>query len=84
MDGQLELTFYNNRLMAAQFTTLKGQEYLDALRERNRVPGRSGEEIVLDHHTKLRFDSSSDGNVRFSWIDAKLWAEWMKWAYAHG
>lgn len=82
--GQLELTFYNNHLMAVQFTTTKGKEYLDLLRRRSKVPSKPSEEIVLDRHTKFRFDANSDGTVRFSWFDAKLWAEWMKWAYAYG
>jgi hypothetical protein len=84
ISGQLELTFYNSRLMEVRFTTTKGSEYLDLLRAHSKVPRKATEEIVLDRHTKFRFDTNSDGTVRFSWFDAKLWSEWLKWAYAYG
>jgi hypothetical protein len=84
ISGKLETTFYDGRLMAVRFTTTKGTEYLDLMRARSSVPTRATEEIVLDRHTKVRFDTNADGTVRFSWFDAKLWADWLKWAYAYG
>jgi len=84
IEGRLRLTFYNGRLMEAQFSTLKGQEFMSALRAENgRMPEKPASEIVTDVRTKFRFDTEPGGTTRFTWYDPKLENEWNKWVAEH-
>ena len=83
ISGRLKLTFYNDRLMEAQFSTSSGRVYLNALSGHSTMPQRSAEEIVVDHRTRFRFDIDSNGDYRFTWYDPKLESEWLKWASAY-
>jgi hypothetical protein len=78
--GQLKLSFYNGRLMEAQFSPQKGNDYMATLREQHlKAPQKPGEEIVTDRRTRLRFDVGADGSTFFTWYDPKLENEWKKW-----
>lgn len=78
--GELRLTFFNGRLMAARFSTRKGNDYIAALRaENSKVPPKPSTEIITDVRTKFRFDVSAEGNTVFTWYDPKLDAEWTEW-----
>ena len=80
IDGRLKLTFYNDRLMSTEFSTASGQEFLAKLRERGgKVPADARKEVIVDRHTRLRYDIDPDGTYRFSWTDAKLEDEWLEW-----
>jgi hypothetical protein len=83
VQGELKFTFYNNRLMEVQFSTMRGREYLEALRQHFTVPAGPSKEIVIYRQTKFRFDVGQDGIYHFIWFDAYLQAEWLKWAYAY-
>lgn len=84
MPGQLKLTFYNERLMEVQFSTAKGHEYLETLRQHSKVPLGPAQEIVVDRHTRFRFDADPDGTYRFTWYDSNLEGEWRSWTYKFG
>jgi len=80
IDGHLKLTFYNDRLMSADFSTLKGHEYIASLRLRQeKVPENAGEEITTDRRTGFRYYLDPDSAFRFTWYDKKLEAEWADW-----
>ena len=83
--GDLELTFYNDRLMSTEFSTKDGRDFLAALREqRGKVPRVvASEEVVSNGRTKLRYYIDNDGTFRFLWSDPKLEDEWHKWIAAH-
>lgn len=79
-DGTLKLTFYNSRLMTAEFSTRSGLEYLASLRQKHvPVSAEPRKEVDLDRHTTFRYDIDQDGIYRFNWTDARLQAEWLKW-----
>ena len=80
IDGRLRFTFYNGRLMEAQFSPQKGDDYMAALRnEKAMVPQKPAEEVVTDRRTRFRFDVGPNGSISFTWYDPKLEAEWKKW-----
>jgi hypothetical protein len=82
--GDLELTFYNNRLMSTEFSTKNGRDFLAVLREQHgNVPKVASEEVVSNGRTKLRYYIDKDGTFRFVWSDPKLDDEWRKWIAAH-
>src|SRR5436190_3004259 len=67
VEGRLKLTFYNNRLMSAEFSTKNGGDYLSALREsRINVPAEARKETTVDRRTRFRYDTDGDGTFRFS------------------
>jgi hypothetical protein len=82
--GHLRLTFYNDRLMEADFSPENEERYLTALRSQNsKVPGKPAEEVVLDRRTKFRFDAGPEGKLFFTWYDPKLENEWNDWVAKH-
>ena len=83
ISGQLKLTFYNDRLMEVQFSTINGRAYLEALRTHSKTPARPSEEIISGGRTRLRFDVDPDGSYLFTWYDPKLQIEWLRWVAAY-
>jgi hypothetical protein len=84
IEGHLTLTFYNDRLMEAEFITTKGSEYMAALKKNGQqVPTKWGQGIRFDRSTEFRFYTDPDGSYRFLWIDPTLQAEWYKWVAKH-
>jgi hypothetical protein len=80
IEGRLKLTFYNDRLMSAEFSTGRGREYLEALRQqRIKVPADVNRDTIVDRRTKFRYDTYPTGMFRFSWTDPQLENEWHKW-----
>ena len=80
IDGRLDLTLYNDRLMSAQFSTRNGHEFLAKLKEEHvKTPANSGNEIEIDRRTKFEYYIDSDGTFRFLWTDPKLESEWNEW-----
>ncbi|HWR34949.1 MAG TPA: hypothetical protein VN622_03640 [Clostridia bacterium] len=80
VEGCLKLTFYNDHLMSAEFSTESGGEYLRALKEaRINVPAEDRKETTVDRRTTFRYDTDADGTFRFSWTDPMLENEWLKW-----
>ena len=78
--GSLKLTFYNDRLMSTEFSTVHGREYLAALRQQQgKVPATAREEVVTKRRTKLRYYIDPGGTYRFLWSDPKLEEEWNQW-----
>ena len=80
VEGNLSLIFYDERLMAAEFSTTKGREYMTVLtRQHRQVPNNPGKDITVDRRTKFRYDINTDGTLRFTWTDPKLEDQWLKW-----
>ncbi|MDQ1451876.1 MAG: hypothetical protein QOK38_1742 [Acidobacteriaceae bacterium] len=83
ISGSLKLTFYNDRLMSTEFSTVKGGEYLAALRQHGKVPSAVGVVIVPSGRTRLRYYVDPGGSFRFLWSDWKLEDEWSQWISDH-
>jgi len=82
--GSLKLIFYNDRLMTTEFSTARGSEVISALRTHGiATPSLPGREVTLDRRTSFRYYLDADRKYRFSWTDAKLEAEWLKWIQKH-
>lgn len=80
VEGNLKLVFYNNQLMATEFVTLHGADFISAMqRQPDAVPDKPRVEINLDRRTRFRYDIDSGGAYHFSWRDAKLEDEWRSW-----
>jgi hypothetical protein len=80
IEGTLKFTFYNDRLMETQFSTPQGPDFLRALRPQySMLPQKPAEEVLADRHTKLRFDSGTNGSLIFTWYDSGLQKEWRNW-----
>jgi len=84
IDGHLELTLYNDRLMTAEFSTAHGQEYIVAMKkEHKKVPEHACEKITVDRRTTFQYFADPDGRFRFDWTDRKLEKEWLNWEMEH-
>jgi hypothetical protein len=78
--GSLKLTFYNDRLMSTEFSTVKGREYLAVLQQQHgKVPSSANKEIVTNGRTKFGYYVDPGGLFRFLWSDPKLDDEWNQW-----
>ena len=84
IEGNLTLTFYNDRLLSTEFSTAKGLEYLVALRQQhNKMPTAAREEVITSGRTRFRYFIDADGTYRFLWFDPKLEDEWLRWVWQH-
>jgi hypothetical protein len=80
IDGYLTLTFYNNELMAVDFSTTRGMDYLATMKQSGqRIPTRPREEVTNDRRTRFRYDVDPGGTFRFHWVDPKIEEKWTKW-----
>src|SRR4051794_37531300 len=79
-DGLLRLTFFNDRLMTAEFFPIDGSVYLSALRKQARgFPTGPKEQTVLSRRTSFSYYADPGGNMRFVWEDPKLAKDWQDW-----
>jgi hypothetical protein len=82
--GRLRLTFYDGRLMQAEFETRDGDAFNAALaNEGSGVPRSAGNEVITDVRTRLRRDMAQDGSTVFTWYDPKLQNQWKEWVSSH-
>jgi hypothetical protein len=78
--GKLRLTFYNNRLMTAEFWPSDGKTYLAALRGTGQqLPTASGQHIKVGRGTDFCYYADADGTFHFIWEDPTLTQEWLNW-----
>ena len=78
--GLLRLTFYNNRLMTAEFWPKDETGYVEALR-RQGIPAPSSPSIEVEVGRRTRFSYYTDprGRTRFVWEDIALSKEFSDW-----
>ncbi len=82
--GNLKLTFFNDRLMSAQFSPLDGVAYGNTLRQRMKsIPTVPGAETVISRHTLCKYYIDADGAYRFLWEDQNLMREWEDWIWKY-
>jgi hypothetical protein len=80
VSGQLELTFYNGRLMEAQFTPTESERYFNLLSERSgKLPEAPGKPKRISAEVSLRYYRGADGSVRFRWEYLPVSKEWQDW-----
>ncbi len=83
VDGELTLTFYNDRLMSTSFKA-SCDNYITALKSHGvEMPPHVGAEMKYDRRTKFRYDEQQD-NCRFLWVDPVLEKEWADFSQQHG
>ena len=80
VSGQLELTFYNDRLMQAQFTPNESERYFRLLSERlGKLPEAAGKPKRISAEVSLSYYRDADGSVRFYWDYLPVSKEWQDW-----
>lgn len=82
VDGELTLTFFNDRLMMSSFNA-NCEQYMGALRGRDvTLPMEPSRDVTLDLRTRFRYYQQGT-NCRFQWTDPVLEQEWTDWSKAH-
>jgi hypothetical protein len=78
--GKLELTFYNDRLMAAQFMPSESERYFKLLSEHlGKLPEAAGKQKQISADVSLSYYRDADGSVRFYWNYMPVSKEWNDW-----
>ena len=78
--GQLELTFYNDRLMNARFTPSESERYFGLLSQRfGKLPKDPGTPQRISAEVALTYYRDPDGNIRFYWDYLPVSNEWKDW-----
>jgi hypothetical protein len=80
VSGQLELTFYNDRLMDAQFTPSEPERYSRLLSKHlGKLPETPGQPQRMSAEVSLTYYRDTNGNVRFYWDCLPVSKEWKDW-----
>ena len=78
--GQLELTFYNDRLMEAQFVPNESERYFKLLSDRlGKLPEAPGKQRQISAEVSLSYYRDAGGSVRFYWEFLPVSKEWHDW-----
>jgi len=78
--GQLELTFYNDRLMDAQFIPSESARYFGLLSQRlGRLPESPGKSQRISAEVTLTYFRDPNGSIRFKWDYLPVSQEWKDW-----
>ncbi len=78
--GQLELTFYNDRLMEAQFMPNESERYFRLLSKRlGKLPEAPGKPKRISAEVSLTYYRDVGGSVRFYWDYLPVSKEWDDW-----
>jgi hypothetical protein len=78
--GQLELTFYNDRLMEAKFTPNESGRYFRLLAQRlGKLPQNPGQPQGISADVSVSHYRDQDGSVRFYWDYLPVEKEWKDW-----
>ena len=82
--GQLELTFYNDRLMEAQFVPNESERYFKLLSDRlGKLPEAPGKQRQISAEVSLSYYRDAGGSVRFYWEFLPVSKEWHDWVSMH-
>lgn len=78
--GQLELTFYNDRLMDAKFVPFESEQYFGLLSQRlGKLPKDPGAAQRISAEVALTYYRDPDGSIRFYWDYLPVSREWKDW-----
>ena len=78
--GRLELTFYNDRLMEAQFTPNDPERYFQRLSKSIRDWGSEpGKPRNISPEVTLTYYRDAGGGIRFIWTYLPISKEWDDW-----
>jgi hypothetical protein len=78
--GQLELTFFNDRLMDAQFIPSESERYFRLLSQLlGKLPENPGTPKRISAEVALTYYHDPDGSMRFYWDYLPLSKEWKDW-----
>jgi hypothetical protein len=78
--GQLELTFYNDRLMEAQFIPSESERYFGLLSQRlGKLPRDPGTPQGISTKVTLTYYPDPNGSIRFYWDYLPVSKEWKNW-----
>lgn len=78
--GQLELTFFNDRFMAAQFIPSESERYFGLLSQRlGKLPENPGTPKRISAEVALTYYRDPDGSMRFYWDCLPVSKEWKDW-----
>lgn len=78
--GQLKLTFYNDRLMAAQFIPSESDRYFGLLSKRSgKLAENPGRPQRISAEVALTYYRDPDGSTRFYWEYLPISKEWRDW-----
>lgn len=80
ISGQLELEFYNDQLMIAQFIPKDPERYFKLLSEHlGKLPEAPAKAKRISHEVSLTYYRDPDGGVRFYWNYLPVSKEWQDW-----
>jgi len=80
VSGKLQLTFYNGRLMEAQFSPNESKQYFRLLSERlGKLPEEPGKPEPISAEVSLTYYRDADGSMRFYWDYLPVSKEWKDW-----
>jgi hypothetical protein len=78
--GRLELTFYNGRLMDAQFIPSESERYFGLLSQRlGKLSENPGRPQRISAEVALTYYRDPDGGIRFYWEYLPVSKEWKDW-----
>jgi hypothetical protein len=78
--GQLELTFFNDKLMDAQFIPSEADRYFKALsRHLGKLPENPGRPQRISAEVAFTYYRDPDGSIRFYWDYLPVSKEWRDW-----
>lgn len=78
--GQLELTFYNDRLMDAQFIPSESERYFGLLSQRlGKLPEDPGKSQRISAEVAFTYYRDPNGSIRFYWDYLPVSREWKDW-----
>jgi hypothetical protein len=82
--GVLTLTFFNDRLMVAEFVPEKGTSYLESITKRiKNIPRSPQQQVPIEDRISFGYYQEPSGNLRFRWEDMRLSKEWRDWVQKH-
>lgn len=78
--GQLELAFYNDRLMNAQFIPSESERYFGLLSQRlGKLSENPGKPQRISNEVALTYCRDPNGSIRFYWDYLPVSKEWKDW-----
>ena len=76
----MELIFYNDRLMEAQFVPNESERYFKLLSERlGKLPEAPGAPKRISAEVSISYYRNADGSERFYWDYLPVSKEWHDW-----
>ena len=77
--GELDVAFFNNRLISTRFYPSDAEKYIDAISKVAGIRFDSSQEAKLPRHTSVRFSVDYRGRKYIEWSDVRLDKEVELW-----